>query len=176
MKKSKGVGFAAMGLVVGLVVGSIGIAGATTLSKTTSSTATAGAAAAMRGPGGPGGPHGPGGRGGFGGLGDIPEAIENLTDLSVDQVMTKREAGTSFAAIAKAEGVSESALIAETVKIEKAELAAAVKAGTLTAAEQTQILKDIESNLKTAVESTDAMRGPGGHAGSRRPRRLRWPG
>ncbi len=76
--------------------------------------------------------------------------------------MTKREAGTSFAAIAKAEGVSESALIAETVKIEKAELAAAVKAGTLTAAEQTQILKDIESNLKTAVESTDAMRGPGG--------------
>ena len=89
------------------------------------------------GHGGPGGPDG--GRGqGFGGAGDIPEALAKLSGKDASTIMQQRAAGKSFAQIAKAYGVSTDELLAETVKIEKAELDAAVKAGTLTDAQRTR--------------------------------------
>ncbi len=113
---------------------------------------------AMRG--GHGGPGRHGGRGGFGGIGDIAEAIANLTDLEVSDVQTQREAGKSYAAIAKAAGVSTDKVIAETTKIETAELDAAVKAGTMTAAQRTQILSGMKANLEQAMTDTQTGRGP----------------
>lgn len=170
MKNSKALGIAAAGLVAGLALGSLGIAyGAnSTASKSTTPSAATTATMGQRGPGGPDG-HGGGviGKRGFGGESDIAEALASLSGLTVDEVNTKRQAGTSYAAIAKAEGVSTSALIAETVKIETEECDAAVKAGTITSAERTTVLKDIESRLKTAIASTDAMGGRGGRGGHR---------
>ena len=66
------------------------------------------------------------------------------------------------AQIAKAYGVSTDELLAETVKIEKAELAAAVKAGTLTDAQRTQILSGLQAHLKQELTETHAF-GDGGH-------------
>ena len=81
------------------------------------------------------------------------------------EARSRRVAGTSYAAIAKAEGVSESDLIAKTVEIEKDELNAAVGDSTLTDAQRTSYLSSLESNIKTAIASTDAMSGPGGPGG-----------
>ena len=160
MKTRKAIGFIAVGLAAGLALGSLGIAAAATASNSSTETTSAATAADQTGRG----PGGPGGRG-FGGMGDIPEALAELSGLTVEEVQTQREAGTSYAAIAKAEGVSTDDLVAATVKIETAELDAAVTAGTLTAAERTSILSSLEANIETALASTDAMRGPGGPGG-----------
>ena len=96
------------------------------------------------GHGGPGGPDG--GRGqGFGGGGDIPEALAKLSGKDASTIMQQRAAGKSFAQIAKACGVSTDELLAETVKIENAELDAAVKAGTLTDAQRGEILSGLRA-------------------------------
>ena len=134
MKNRKALGFLAAGLAAGLVVGSIGIAAAASSASTTTSstTTTQSASPAVPGPRSDSDRVGPNGfKRGFGGEGDIAEAIANLTGLSVSEVEAKRAAGTSYAAIAKAEGVSTDQVIAETVKIEKEECATGVKDGTL---------------------------------------------
>ncbi len=160
--KDKTIGMLAVGLVAGLALGSIGIASAATISKTASSAATTASSTAQ--PGTPRDLSGRGGKGGRGGEGDLPEALAKLSGMTVEEVRAQREAGKSFADIAKAKGVSTDALIAETVKIETAELDAEVKAGTMTAAQRTAVLSDIETRLKSAVTSTDVgHRGNGGH-------------
>ena len=114
--------------------------------------------AGMMGHGGPGD-----GRGhGFGGGGDIPEALAKLSGKDASVIMQQRAAGKSFAQIAKAYGVSTDELLAETVKIEKAELEAAVKAGTLTDAQRTQVLSGLQARLKAELTETHAF-GDGGH-------------
>lgn len=163
MKGKKAVGFVVIGLVAGLVLGSIGIATAASTNTTTSAGATSTASPQGFDGRGPGGGHGGViGKPGFGGEGDIAEALAKLSGLTVDEINTKRAAGTSYAAIAKAEGVSTDKLVDATVEIESDELDAAVKAGTITSDEKATVLKDIESRVKTAIESTGAMRGPGG--------------
>ena len=108
------------------------------------------------GHGGPGGPDG--GRGqGFGGAGDIPEALAELSGKDASTIMQQRAAGKSFAQIAKAYGVSTDELLAETVRIEKAELDAAVEAGTLTEAQRTEILSGLQAGLKAELAETHAM-------------------
>ena len=162
MIKDKTIGMLAVGLVAGLALGSIGIASAATISKTTGSTSTVASSTAQ--PRTSGNLGNRGGKGGHGGEGDLPEALAKLSGMTVDEIHTQREAGKSFAEIAKAKGVSVDALIAETVKIETAELDAEVKAGTMTAAQKTQILSDIETRLKSAVTGTDVGHGgKGGH-------------
>jgi hypothetical protein len=136
MKNSKVAGIAAAGVIASLVLGSIGVASAATQSVSTTSgattTATATAPAGQhRGPGGTD----QGGKPGFGGIGDIGEAVANLTGLSVSDVEAKRAPGTRYAEIAKAKGVDADAVLAETIQIEKAELAGGVKDSTLTSAE-----------------------------------------
>jgi hypothetical protein len=159
MKNKRAFGFIAVGLVAGLALGSLGIATAATSKATASTMTTSTTAPSGRGPGGPGGPGG--GTQGRGGGGDIAEALAKLSDATVSDIESQRAAGKSYAAIAKTKGVSTDALIAETVKIEAAELAAEVKAGTMTATERTTILSTIEANLTKAVAET-GVRGPGG--------------
>lgn len=166
MKNRKAIGFIAVGLAAGLALGSIGIATAATAtnSSTTATSTTAGTTQAAPGPGGASGMSK---HGGFTGVGDISEALAKLSGLTVEEIETQRRAGTSYAAIAKAEGVSESALIAKTVEIEKDELDAAVSDSTLTNAQRTSYLSSLESGIKAALSSTDTMRGPGGPGGPR---------
>ncbi len=169
MKNRKAFGFLAAGLVAGLVLGTIGIATAATSSKsaTTSvdTTTSARSADAIGGPGGrDGGPGGHGARGPRGG-GALGEALADLTDTDVEAIMTKRAAGTSFAAQAKAAGISTSTLITKATALEKAELDAAVKAGTMTAAQRTELLKNMKAHLTEELTETHAIGGPGGRDG-----------
>lgn len=170
MRNRKALGFVAAGLAAGLVLGSIGIATAVTKSaETTSSNTATGTPTpsddAARGPRGPRGTGPDGMKRGFGGVGDIAEALANLTDLSVSEIEDKRADGKSYAAIAKAEGVSTDELIAETVKIEQDECDTAEKDGTLTSTEADEIMDGIEERLQSAIESTEQTRG--GHGGPR---------
>ena len=121
------------------------------------------------GHGGPGGDCGKG----FDGEGDIPEALAELSGKNESAIMQQRAAGKSFAQIAKAYGVSTDDLLAETVKIEKAELDAAVKAGTLTDAQRSEILSGLQAHLKEELSETHAFGGrgfgPGAGDGTRAP-------
>ncbi len=171
MKNRKPFGFVAAGLIAGLVLGSIGIAGAATVaskSTTASADSTASGQPSGRGFDGPGGPGGHGGHGRDGaprGGGVLGEALAALTKTDVQTIMTKRAAGTSFAAQAKSAGVSNDALIAKATALVKADLDAAVKAGTMTSAQRTAELKTLKAHLTEELTETHAIGGPGGHGG-----------
>ena len=77
--------------------------------------------------------------------------------------MTARASGKSFAEIAKTNGVGTDELLAETTRIETAELDAAVQAGQMTAAERTQELSGLQSRLKAELTETGTMQHGGGH-------------
>ncbi len=109
---------------------------------------------------------GHGGGRGHGG-GDIAEALAKLSGTDVSSIMEKRAAGTSFAQIAKAEGVGTDELLVESTRIETAELDAAVEAGAMTAAERTQILSGLAAHLKEELSETHALPADGGHGSGR---------
>ena len=105
-----------------------------------------------------------GGPGHGGGGGDIAEALAKLSGKSESTIMTARASGKSFAEIAKANGVGTDELLAETTRIETAELDAAVKAGQMTAAERTQELSGLQARLKAELTETGTpQHGGGGH-------------
>jgi uncharacterized protein (DUF433 family) len=106
---------------------------------------------------------GPGHAGGRGHGGDIADALAKLSGTDVTTIVEKRAAGTSFAQIAKAEGVATDDLLAEATRIETAELDAAVKAGTMTAAERTQIISGLQAHLKEELTETHTLPADGGH-------------
>ncbi len=104
-----------------------------------------------------------GGPGHGGGGGDIAQALAKLSGKSESTIMTARASGKSFADIAKAEGVGTDELLAETTRIETAELDAAVKAGQMTAAERTELLSGLQAHLKEELTETHTLQGDGGH-------------
>ncbi len=166
MKNRKAFGFVAAGLIAGLVLGSIGIAGAATASKSTTAPADSAASGQpsgreFDGPGGRGGHGGPGRDGAPRGGGVLGEALAALTKSDVQTIMTKRAAGTSFAAQAKTAGVSNDQLIAKATALVKADLDAAVKAGTVSAAQRTAELKTLKAHLTEELTETHAIGGPG---------------
>ena len=81
--------------------------------------------------------------------------------------MTERAAGRSFAEIAEAEGVGTDELQAEATRIETAELDAAVKADTMTAAECTQALSGLQAYLREELTETHALLRDGRHGSGR---------
>ena len=122
-----------------------------------------------------GGPGGHGARGARGG-GALGEALaEYSTDTDVEAIMTKRAAGTSFAAQAKAAGISTSTLITKATALETAELDAAVKDGTMTAAQRTELLKNVKAHLTEELTETHAIGGRGGRDGGPRGHGARGP-
>ena len=108
----------------------------------------------------PGGRHGFGHRGGGGG--DIAQTLAKLSGKSESTIMSCRASGKSFAQIADAEGVGTDELLAETARLETAELDAAVKAGQMTAAERTQELSGLQATLQAELTETQTF-GHGGH-------------
>jgi hypothetical protein len=165
-------GFVVVGAVAVLTLGVIAVASAAGSQTATPSPSASAQAGQAHSPDFDGdGPHGDadGGRIHGGGPGDIAEALANLSGKDVSEIMTRRAAGTSFAEIAKAEGVSTEDLLAEATRIETAELDAAVKAGTMTSAERTQELSGLQARLEAAVTETGALPAHGGpgHDGGR---------
>lgn len=161
-------GFITVGLVAALSLGAIGVAGAATTKTATPSPSASAKAGGTHTPDGDRAGHTPdgdhAGHGGHGrGGGDVAKALANLTKTSVSDIMTQRAAGTSFASIAQAKGISTEALLAEATKLETAELDAAVKAGYMTAAERTQILAGLQAHLQEELTETHALPGDGGH-------------
>jgi hypothetical protein len=161
-------GFVVVGAVAVLALGVIAVASAAgnqSASPSPSASAQAGQTGAPDSDGD--GPHDEG-AGGFGrihggGPGDIPEALAKLSGKDVGTIMTARADGKSFAEIARANGVGTDELLAETTRIETAELDAAVKAGEMTAAERTQALSGLQARLKEELNETRALPGDGGH-------------
>jgi hypothetical protein len=101
-----------------------------------------------------------------GGPGDLAEALADLSGKDEATIMQQRDAGKSFAELAKSYGVSETDLLAEATKIETAELDAAVKAGQLTDAQRTEILSGLPAHLKLELTETHTFDGHGPHGAS----------
>ena len=160
-------GFITVGLVAALSLGAIGVAGAATTKTATPSPSASAKAGGTHTPDGDRAGHTPdgdhAGRGGHGrGGGDIAQALADLTKTDVSAIMTQRAAGTSFAGIAQAKGISTEALLAEATKLETAELDAAVKAGSMTDAQRTQELSTLQAYLQEELTETHALPGDGG--------------
>jgi len=161
--KMKAAAFIAVGLVAGLVLGSIGIASAATAIAPKASTG----ATATPGPG-------TCGAGGFGmrgfmrdSGGRLPDVVAKLTGLEVADIMAKRQAGESFAAIAKTKGISADEVVAEALKVRTEAVNDAVKDGKITDEQARAMLANMNDRLTAAVEATGvpARGGRGGRGG-----------
>jgi hypothetical protein len=82
------------------------------------------------------------------------EVVAKLTGLTEAEIQIQRQAGQSLAAIAKAKGVTEDALLKAILVEKKSVLDAQVKAGTLTQVQADAIWANMQEQVKTAVERT----------------------
>ena len=108
---------------------------------------------------------GKGHRGGHHGFVDLAAAARYL-GVTEAKLRAGLESGDTLAEIANAEGKTAAGLSDALVAAAKAELDAKVKAGTMTAAQRTSILADLEARIADAVNGELRFRGgPGGHGG-----------
>lgn len=159
MSKGKAFALVAAGLVAGLVLGSIGVAGAATAPAATSSQS---ASAAPEWCPSPVWRAGQAVRDAGGRLIDI---VADLTGLSTDQVAAKRADGQSFEQIAESEGVSSDDVVAEALKVRKELLDQKVEDGTITQQQADAMLENMKTRLTERVTSTDARGGGRGGMG-----------
>jgi hypothetical protein len=103
--------------------------------------------------------HGFGGHGGFGRGADLDTAASAI-GVTADQLRTQLGAGKTLAQVAQAKGVSQATLVSKLVAAEKAEIAAKVKAGTLTRAQADTLTSGLQARITQQVTST---RPAGGH-------------
>ena len=153
MHKGKVATIAVAALVAGLVVGSLGIASAATPRSPIGGGAGLQLRGAMRQAGS-----------------TLADVVAKLTGLSVTEVRTSRQAGTSFAEIAKTKGVSADKVVSSTLAARKATLDAAVKSGRITQAQADAALDRMRTRLTDRVTSTTpgctgTGRGPGAGGG-----------
>jgi hypothetical protein len=101
--------------------------------------------------GGPGGRHlhmaGPG-----------LDAAATYLGVTESQLQTQLQSGKSLADVAKADGKTVDGLVAAMVADARQHIAADVKAGRLTEAQQTQILSDLEQHITDMVNGTMPQR------------------
>jgi hypothetical protein len=98
--------------------------------------------------------------------GDDFDAAVAYLGLTATQVQTDLAGGKTLAQIAAATpGKSTDRLIAALVTHEKAELAAKVKAGTITQAQADTVLPTLTAHFTAFVNGTGKGPGPGGHGG-----------
>jgi aryl-alcohol dehydrogenase-like predicted oxidoreductase len=95
-----------------------------------------------------------------GGRGADLDTAATVLGTTADDLRTQLQAGTTLAQIAQAKGISQATLVAELVTAEKAQIAAAVKAGTTTQAQADQRLADLQTRITAQVTSTRPL---GGH-------------
>jgi hypothetical protein len=101
--------------------------------------------------------------GGWAGSFNMPQVVADAIKANVADVVKDRQAGKSFVEIAQAKGVSEDALIQGILAQRKSLLDEQVKAGTLTAEQETFILDRMDDMVKAMVEQTGF--GPGAQSG-----------
>jgi hypothetical protein len=123
------------------------------------------------GPGGPGG--GPGGHGGPGGLDadDLTAAAKALGMTEAD-LTAALDSGKTAAAVAKEKGVAVQTVIDAIVAADKAEFAAAVKAGTMTQAQADQMTANLTAHVTDEVNGVAGGPGHGPMGGGP----MGWPG
>jgi predicted RNA-binding protein associated with RNAse of E/G family len=117
---------------------------------------------------------GRGGRGGGHGFGGGPnEAVSDTSvaakaiGISESDLTTALQGGQSIAAVAKAHNVDAQTVVDALVADGKSELAAAVKAGTITQAQADQEAANLTARVTAQVNGTGF--GPGGHGPGGRP-------
>lgn len=110
--------------------------------------------APLLGFGGPGFGHHGGPHGMHAGL----DAAADYLGLTEAQLHTAFESGKTLAQVAKSEGKSVDGLVAAMVADEKAELAAAVKAGRLTQAQANAIQSDLKARITDMVNNAPPLR------------------
>jgi hypothetical protein len=150
MRKRNVFAIAAAALVAGLVLGSFGLASAAP-SQTATGTPGAGAGLGrmMRQSGA-----------------TLADIVAKLTGRGVDEVRADRQAGKSFADIAKAKGVSSDKIVGATLDARKAALDAAVKDGRITQAQADTMLANMKARLTDRVDDAAAgCTGAGGGFG-----------
>ena len=86
------------------------------------------------------------------------DAAASYLGLTEEQLESRLEGGKTLAQIAKAEVKSVDGLKAALVKDAKAKLDAAVKAGTLTKAEEQKVLQDLEQRIDDLVDGQLRLR------------------
>ncbi len=92
------------------------------------------------------------------GTGPGLDAAATYLGLTQSQLMTQLQSGKSLADVAKANGKTVDGLVAAMVADAKQHIAADVKAGRLTEAQQTQILSDLEQHITDMVNGTMPQR------------------
>ena len=113
------------------------------------------------GPGGLGGPGGPRGGFGFGVQGDPLAAAATFLGTTTADLRTKMEAGQTLSQIATAAGKTRDQLVQALVADATAKIEAAKTAGTLTAAQATQLESGLTDRMTKLADSTEpAGRGP----------------
>lgn len=162
MNKRKAVAIAAVALVVGLVAGNVttGFAAADApASAAADGTATAGVGlrlgGAMRDAGG-----------------RLLDIVAKLTGTDADDVLAKRQAGASYADIAKDAGVSSDAVVKSALEVRKEVLDSRVEAGTLTREQADAAIARMTDRLNERITATDGTctgggAGMGGRGGGR---------
>jgi hypothetical protein len=170
-------------ILTGVVAGGIllGSAGAALILPSLASAANPSAAPAASpsttgtqgtNPGGPGGMGGPG-RGGFG-MGGHNEAVSDASvaakaiGITESALTTELQAGKTMADVAKAHNVTVQTVIDALVADAKDELAAAVKAGTITQAQADTESANVVARVTAQVNGTFGPGGMGGPGGDHR--------
>lgn len=159
MKTGRTMALVAGALVAGLVLGNVAVGMAATAPSAPASTAA-------QGPGGMGLRMGGAMREAGGRLVDV---VAKLTGLSAEDVQARRQAGESFAAIAKSEGVTSDQVLAQALAVREQVLSERVKSGAMTQAQADAALAAMQTRLTQRVSSTDPGRkGAGGGRGGGR--------
>ena len=92
-----------------------------------------------------------------------PEATAKILGITVEELRTAMEAGKTLAQVAADNGVSKADLISKLVAAAKTQLAADVKAGTITQAQADEIASGLTARITEKVDRVG--HGPGGHHG-----------
>lgn len=117
---------------------------------------------------GPGGHGGGGNHGGPGGLdADDLTAAASALGMTEADLTTALNSGKTAAAVAKEKGVDVQKVIDAIVAADKAEFAAAVKAGTMTQAQADQMTSGLTAHVTDEVNGVAGRGGPGGQGGGR---------
>jgi hypothetical protein len=100
-----------------------------------------------------------------GGRGVDLDTAAGVIGVTTDQLQTQLQAGKTLAQIAQTKGISQTTLVSKLVTAEKADIAAKVKAGTLTQAQANSLVAGLQASVTQQVTSTCQGGGGFGHHG-----------
>lgn len=142
MRKGKAIALVALGLVAGLVLGTVGVSyAATGAAPTAGARVGSGMGRALRDAGG-----------------RLVDVVAQLTGLSVDEVRAARAEGQSVADIAEANGISSDAVVDAALGVRKDVLDAKVADGTITQEQADAAYAQMSERIAERVTSDETGR------------------